>query len=105
MLSTSVDRAIGETIDKGRVMDRGDSQKDEKNEADGRKDLKMLSTEQVEELLHRDAKLRGEQVKKSPEELRQWFDRMIEQLEQEGLDGPSPREEPWMSEIDERLSK
>ena len=50
----------------------------------GRSD-KSLSLQQVEELLREDAASYMKQFEKTPQELRQWFDRMIEQLEWEGL--------------------
>jgi hypothetical protein len=46
----------------------------------------MLSAQEVEELLRKDAQAYMKQFKKTPQELRQWFDEMMERLEQEGID-------------------
>ena len=62
------------------------SSKDERTGARTGKDDKMLSAKEVEKLLREDAQAYMKQFKKTPQELRQWFDQMMEQLEREGID-------------------
>ena len=50
------------------------------------KDDKMRS---IDELLREDAEGLLKELD-DPEELRRWFNRVVEQLEREGLDGPPP---------------
>ena len=62
---------------------------------------KMVALDDVEKLLREDAEVRGKQVDKTPEELDEWIDRIIEKLEQEG-----PPEDHWLVvEEDERLAR
>ena len=61
----------------------------------------MLSLEDAEKLLQQDAEARGKLVDKTPEEWREWFDRMFEKSEKEG----QPEDYWLILEEDKRLAR
>ena len=61
------------------------SKKDGKAKAEVERDGEILSAEQVEELIRKDVEVYMKQFRKSPQKLRQWFGRIVKQLE---LDEP-----------------
>ena len=82
-------------------MDSDSPQDDDKTKTEARKDRMMLSLKDVEELLRQDAEVCGKMVEKTPEEWRQWFDQLFDQVEREGLGVPI---DPVVLEENERLS-
>jgi hypothetical protein len=58
-------------------------QADDHTKAEARKERMMLSFEDVKRLLQQDADARGKLADKSPEEWREWFDRMFQISEKE----------------------
>lgn len=77
------------------------SQNDRTAKAEARRGHKMLSVQEVEELLRQDADAFRKELEKlnEPQELHRQFEQVMERLEREGLDEPQDEKPDYGDEL------